>query len=1079
MPDNLTCGVVGRDRLGVRPVRGALAMVMAVAGAIGCGADPGEAGPDAGTGSSKQAIGIHGPGGWLHGTARAFYTGVANQVVPLVDASLFAQNVLTGTNGPAVQSDFYGGFHIPVANGKYKVCWSKPGFASGCTSIIYTVNNASVAVGMINFVPPPRRVRGLAKLADDTACMAIDPFIGIKVTPRADVLSPTNAVQATTRLNRHGEFVLPIGGDSAQVRVTCGSATVQANVSAMDHTGTVAHNFVIPNKRPYIKPIVSTVGGQDVQGVFPNTTVHLATVAIDPDGNPLTYTWKAAQGTISNPTTTGADWTVPATQGSFTAYLGVYDGKGGFTTRSVNIRVRSNPVVLFTGNVRDDKGAIVGGADVQVGSVTTTSDSKGHFAMTVPEADSYLLNISKMGYADYSRRMQAPGKGQKHVLATAWPHPFNPTVETIIEDRRPDWLNPCAPRGNCPRVGGKVRIPANSVLLDPPPVGGLTAWIASIDPTSDVMPGDQTATNSGGVPTALLSYGALFIEIRDSVGTKYNLAPGKSAEVNIPIQPNVMADGPPASMDAWKYHPDTGLWDERGSTSSKVGNYYRVMVPNFSDQNADIEKQNPACLYIDLEDSSMLNAFNMNVHVTVPVSLGGAERVYDVDIQAARTIVYNLPTNMPYNLQIRENVDGNNVLKQPLTGSTGGAWGGTGKPSLNEPGCTIQVIKLSDLVDQAGAYQRFLERRGFGTLAQAQNYYAEIDPGEERETLGEFWDKNGFEPDGSSADDKRTYFINFNDLGFGRDMHCREESGDVACYVTNYGGADQAPGNFDLAKAANKPDALATVAMEYSAGPGGGRIVKFYAYGGGESDSERIFSADLDGAGQKFVPNLCLNCHGGVYNPENPNSPTAAEVNMGSSFREFDIYSFRDGTVANVNGPALAIGNHEIVDMADGQQPNFLEQNKIVRNSGPEAAISEIIDLWYNGTDSLPFNEDAVPSGWVTDDNIDNTEDLYLKVVAKSCRTCHIAQDSGSSSALAWATYDQFKNARNSGQIPFAVCYGEANDADKKRARFMPHANITFQNFWLDPTAYSTLGNFTGPGWSSTINSQTDFACLP
>jgi hypothetical protein len=721
----------------------------------------------------------------------------------------------------------------------------------------------------------------------------------------------------------------------------------------------------------------------------------------------------------------------------------------------------------------------VGGATVEVGAVKTSSDSKGHFAMTVPEADSYLLNISRMGYAAYSRRMQSPGSGQKHVLVTAHPVPFDPGVDSVIEDRRREWLNPCLPRASCPRVGGKVHIPANSVLLSPPPVGPLTAYIASIDPTSDVMPGDQTATNSGGVPTALLSFGALFIEIRDSAGTKYNLAPGKIAQVDIPIQPNVMADGPPPSMDAWKYHPETGLWEERATSSSMNGNFYTVMVPNFSDQNADIEKQNPACLFIDLEDASMLNAFNMNVRATVPVSLGGAERVYEVDIDAPRTILYNLPTNMPYNLQVRENLNGGNVLKQALTGSTGGAWGGTGKPSLSEPDCTIQVIKISDLVDQAGAYQRFLERSGFGTLAQAQNYYDTIDPLEERETLGEFWAKNGFEPDGSSDDEARTYFINFNDLGFGRDMHCREEAGDVACYVTNYGGADQAPGNFDLAKAANKPDALATVAMEYSPGPGGSRIVKFYAYGGGEEDSARIFSADLDGAGQKFVPNLCLNCHGGVYFPANPNNPTIAEVDMGSSFREFDIYSFRDGTVANVNGPALAVGIQEIVDLGDGQQPEFLEQNKMVRNTGPQAAISEIIDLWYNGNDTVPFDKDAVPSGWVTNDNIDNTESLYLKVVAKSCRTCHLAQPSVNANSLAWATYDQFKNARNSGLLPFAVCYGEAADADAKRARFMPHANITFQNFWLDPTAYGTLGNFTGPGWASSINSQPDFACEP
>jgi hypothetical protein len=1074
MPENVSLDVRKRvGQVGGWRARCALAAgLAAVLASVGCGSGSEDVGADAGVGTSQQPIGIHGPGGWLQGTARAFYPQVANQIVPLVDVSLHAQNVITGINSPAVLSDFYGGFHIPVANGKYKVCWSKPGFASGCTTIIYTVNNKSVSVGMINLVPASRRVRGLANLADDTPCMAVDPFFNMNVTAKADMLTAANVVQVSTRINRHGEFVLPIQTSSAKIKVTCGGASVTANIDGMDHLGGVAHKFVIPNKRPYTKPIAATAGGQEAtKGVFPNTTVQLSTLAVDPDGNPLTHTWKAPQGTISNATPTSASWTVPATQGIYQAYLGVYDGRGGFTTRSVAVRVRSDPTVLFTGNVRDDGGSIVAGADVEVGGVTTTSNAQGHFSMTVPEANSYLLNISKMGYAEYSRRMRAPGKGQKHVLVKADAVPFDPTVDSTIVDRRPEWLNPCLPRASCPRIAGRVRIPANSVLLVPPPVGGLTAYIATIDPSTEALPGDQTATNSSSVPTALLSYGALFIEIRDAAGTKYNLAPGKSAQVDIPIQPNIKNnDSPPAAMDAWKYHPDTGLWSERSSSSVKNTDYYTVTVPNFSSQNADIEKQNPACLYIDLEDAAMLNAFTMDVRLEVPVTVGGAVRVYEEPLNVVRNTFFNLPTNMPYTLEVRENLNGQVVLKQPLTGTTGGAWGGVGDPGLAEPDCTIQVVKWADFDVSAGAYQRFLERRGFGDAVQAQNYYDDIDPLAERETLGEFWDKNGFDPDdGSALDEARSYFINFNDLGFGRDMHCRTEAGDVACYVTNYGGGDQAPGNFDLAKAANQSEALATVAMEYSPGPGNGpRIVKFYAYGGGESDSARILSADLDGAGQKFIPNLCLNCHGGLYQP--------GDTDLGSSFREFDIYSFRDGTVANVNGPALAVGNHEIVDLTDGQQGAFQEQNQMVRDSSPEAAITDIINLWYNGNDTLPFNKDAVPSGWSADNN---TKNLYLKVVAKSCRTCHIAQPNLNANSLAWHTYEQFKNYRVNGLIPFAVCYGEANDADAKRARFMPHANITFKNFWLDPDAYSTLGNFTGSGWSSTINSQSGFQCQP
>src|SRR5262249_22907046 len=130
----------------------------------------------------------------------------------------------------------------------------------------------------------------------------------------------------------------------------------------------------------------------------------------------------------------------------------------------------------------------------------------------------------------------------------------------------------------------------------------------------------------------------------------------------------------------------------------------------------------------------------------------------------------------------------------------------------------------------------------------------------------------------------------------------------AACYVSNYGGATQSPGNFTAAQTADKPLVKKTVAMEYSPiehDPSGVRVVKFYIFDGactdatpgcGATNSPRSPSANLDGAGDKFLPNLCNNCHGGTYFPSNPAAPTLAEVTFGASFLPFDIYSYRDGT---------------------------------------------------------------------------------------------------------------------------------------------------------------------------------------
>src|SRR5262245_44687999 len=114
----------------------ALAALLAMAATgPGCG-EPGRADtPDGGEGRGGSAMRMTGPAGWLEGTVRASYPALGSAFVSLVDVSLHAHDVINNTATAAVPSDFYGSFKIPVPNGKYQVCWSKPGFTSACTSI--------------------------------------------------------------------------------------------------------------------------------------------------------------------------------------------------------------------------------------------------------------------------------------------------------------------------------------------------------------------------------------------------------------------------------------------------------------------------------------------------------------------------------------------------------------------------------------------------------------------------------------------------------------------------------------------------------------------------------------------------------------------------------------------------------------------------------------------------------------------------------------------------------------------------------------------------------------------------------
>jgi hypothetical protein len=369
----------------------------------------------------------------------------------------------------------------------------------------------------------------------------------------------------------------------------------------------------------------------------------------------------------------------------------------------------------------------------------------------------------------------------------------------------------------------------------------------------------------------------------------------------------------------------------------------------------------------------------------------------------------------------------------------------------------------------------FLTRKGVGSAAEACTYYNLVDPGCadldcngtpdppglfqppcKRTTLGGWWDVNGFSPiDGSGGDVTRTFYENHNDLGFGREMNCRKApSGNVACFVVNYGKGNQDPGNANLAYQHDPNCAVATVAMEYApveVYEGVGPIVKFFVYKGRSASSPRLGSADLDDFGQKFVPNLCLNCHGGTSNlagvslaPIVPGPGMFGWVNIlfallqrfaelqniandPSSFLPFDLPTLKYPTAA----PQAT------------QEAAFKTLNSHVKDTNPRTGIVDLVNGWYAGNSPTQIAS-FVPVGWT---GSMAATDLYTKVVAPSCRTCHTAQ------TLDFLTYStmQFSSFSN-------VCSASF--------KAMPHAYVTYKNFWLGGTGPSYLASLAQTGFS-------------
>jgi hypothetical protein len=331
-------------------------------------------------------------------------------------------------------------------------------------------------------------------------------------------------------------------------------------------------------------------------------------------------------------------------------------------------------------------------------------------------------------------------------------------------------------------------------------------------------------------------------------------------------------------------------------------------------------------------------------------------------------------------------------------------------PSLNALPNTVRVAGQSEISSP------FLIKKR--PTIPSDRYYTAI--GAPR-TFGEWMQRYGF----PAANEFVTVYRNENDLGFGREMHCRSIVSDgfglseeAACYVTNYANEDDA---------ANLSKPIATVAMDYDRTPAAGQDrVRFYVYkhapGTLVRDGVLANQIALDGGGEKAVPTMCLNCHGGQVRLGPNNEAVGAS---GAHFLPFDTPLL---PTPSTRGP---------------QKAAFQSQNAIVwsieknndPNQGQNPAIARLIEGWYTREDqtlglfdtTTPFNEDWTPPGW------DANPGPYLTMIAPYCRSCHIAQD-----PITFESEADFRAL--AGPIQRKVC--------GKEFPVMPHAQRTYQKFW-------------------------------
>lgn len=991
--------------------------------------------------------------------------------------------------------------------GTYVACWQAPGIA-GCTDRI-SVKAPTVYLGVVKASPEGRLISGKVLTLDKRACWVNDPFFKLDVSTHLSLMDRNGQVlRKDIRANVSGQYV--IGGVKAggyTVLAECEKANTQARV-LVDTRNTVA-NLTLPNRAPRIGGLSVLDGAKGLSRAAVGATVKLQASIRDPDQDNIEYLWRTLDGygTISGANAAQQDWKLPSKPGLYAVYLMARDGKGGYAYKRQSLSVGPN-IVSFSGRVIDETTqAPVSGATVNVSGTTANTNAQGWFNVSVPgmaSPERYVVNISHPQYAQMSRPYDKSVTGYTYELIRAQLSSHDPAQKISVVDTGSS--GPCgAPGGKraaigdtvprkfpaahykmlkrekaCRHAGAQIVIPPGS-LVDAnkrAPQGPITMAMATLNPARRALPGDYLALDAKRAETELFSFGAVFAEFRDAAGKPLNLKPGANAEIRIPLSTS-QRNQAKQNIAMWSYDEKSGLWMEEGQaalTNTPQGWMYIGKTKHFSTINMDVADNVASATCVRLQIGPSLNGWTgLTLRAYVP--FGTLVQVKETALNADQYhVIYRIPYTAPafppttLRMELRGTYNNQQVVLLDKVINTDAH---ETELRLTRPGPLTElrpltpyeacgdafVLELEADVDPLPYYgddgagrPAFLGGRGGDFLPSggediARAYYLAI-AGNTKTKLGGpegWWKANQFgENDGSGG--TRASYLNNNDLGFGRDMNCKKNGNDLACWVTNYGLPDQDLTNADAAKLPNLLKRGATVTMEYKSAAEADRRVTFYVYGGGDATAPRINFADLDGMGPKPVPHLCFVCHGG-----SPTLDTVTNEGLHARFREFDLPSFKYSETRSWDY-GQAIDPTSQISLNATEISNFGTLNQMVRDSQPNTnAITALINAWYpdNVFNVSPIRP-AEPAGWSNplfppgaaslSDAIPafRVKNAYHNVFGKACRTCHVARDEGDTNP---DKYILFNNAGNFSSTSYVVC-----DSPK----VMPNAFVTYKNFWSD-----------------------------
>ena len=647
--------------------------------------------------------------------------------LPNVQVSLL--NLVTNVEGTQRRTDLSGRFTLPAEPGRYRVCWEAEGFTAGCSGKIFTVGASNTHIGTIRIPVQSDKdttvVFGKVRLGDSSIPRRLSSVANINVFARVARFDANGNQAQEVYVNNFGDYLMPKVPTNQPItlRATVEGASREIEIHPQSQLGMApfhSFNLILANRPPRLYPLVATdAAGLTVKTAAPGTTVNLEAEILDPDGDSLGFKWVVPDGSglLSANDQPAVTWTLPSSQGRYSVTVFAFDGKGGYVSSTLSLRV-DQAGIPFSGLVDATNAPVVVGAQVEVNGQLAVTDASGFFQLRVGNADRFVMNIRHPQYmlvsniydgevsggrwtmtratvitnVDPTRDIRVvsqrdesdcPGpaadrlnwRGFPHLAEPQWQDGLSNVVAPFDRLRVPlPGLQPIR-KGECGE-GIRVQIPPNS-LVDQngqPPVGNVDIALSTIDLLSpEQMPGDYTALTPDGETRVMQSWGAGYIEITDGF-KHYNLAPGAIARVEIPVDPSQLAAGGvlDPTIPVLHYDEQNGVWIEDGIAFLQ-GNTYVTDVTHFSVINMDVLMVNQACIRV--LSPTLAATYRLEILVPMEDSLGNpaAPKIRSELINNASPsehVLYNLPTNTNIVLvPIRLTSDANTTGCNPLPGN--------------------------------------------------------------------------------------------------------------------------------------------------------------------------------------------------------------------------------------------------------------------------------------------------------------------------------------------------------------------------------------------------------------------------